>query len=111
MARVDDYRRYVQQLLTQYGQYKPAYGEVEVELIFDMVNDHYQLVTVGWRNQQRVHGCVAHLDLKDGKIWIQHDGTEVGLANELVNLGVPKEDIVLAFHAPAKRRYTEFAVS
>jgi hypothetical protein len=40
---------------------------------------------------------------KDGKIWIQHDGTEIGIANELVKLGVPKDDIVLAFHEPFVR--------
>jgi hypothetical protein len=51
-----------------------------------------------------------HLDIKDGKIWIQHDGTEIGIANELVKLGVPKEDIVLAFHEPFVRPYTGFAV-
>lgn len=45
-------------------------------------------------------GCVLHLDIKNSKIWIQHDGTEIGIANELVKLGVPKEDIVLAFHEP-----------
>ena len=50
-----------------------------------------------------------HMDIKDGKIWIQHDGTEIGVANELVELGVPKEDIVLAYHAPYQRVYTGFA--
>jgi hypothetical protein len=47
---------------------------------------------------------------KDGKIWIQHDGTEIGIANQLVELGIPKSDIVLAFHSPFKRQFTEFAV-
>jgi hypothetical protein len=32
------------------------------------------------------------------------------MANELVELGVPKEDIILAFHAPYKRPYTGFGV-
>ena len=41
-----------------------------------------------------------HFDIKDGKIWVQHDGTEIGVANELVELGVAKEDIVLAYHPP-----------
>jgi hypothetical protein len=52
---------------------------------------------------------VLHIDIKRDKIWIQHDGTEGGLAGRLVEAGVPKEDIVLAFHAPYKRRFTEFA--
>ncbi|WP_322745610.1 element excision factor XisI family protein [Plectonema radiosum] len=53
-------------------------------------------------------GCILHLDIKDGKIWIQHDGTEVGIANQLVEMGVPKLDIVLAFHEPYIRQFTEF---
>jgi hypothetical protein len=53
---------------------------------------------------------VLHLDIKDQKIWIQHDGTEIGIADELVKLGVPKSDIVLAFHEPLVRQYTDFAV-
>ena len=50
-----------------------------------------------------------HLDIKNGKIWIQHDGMEIGVANELVELGVAKEHIVLAYHPPYKRPYTGFA--
>jgi len=53
----------------------------------------------------------VHIDIKNGKIWIQHDGTERGVANDLVEWGVPKEDIVLAFHAPYRRQYTGFAVN
>ncbi len=37
--------------------------------------------------------------------------TEVGVANELVNAGVSKKDIVLGFQAPYKRPFTEFAAS
>ena len=51
-----------------------------------------------------------NVDIKDKKIWIQRDGTEIGIANELIAAGVPKEDIVLGFHAPYKREFTDFAV-
>jgi hypothetical protein len=34
--------------------------------------------------------------------------TGYGVANDFVAHGVPKEDIVLAFHAPYKRPYTGF---
>jgi len=39
---------------------------------------------------------------------MQHDGTEIGIANQLVELGVPKDDIVLAFHEPEIREFTDF---
>ena len=64
---------------------------------------------VGW-DGRRVHGCLAHVDLIDGKIWIQRDGTEDGLARDFEAAGVPKDRIVLAFRSPGIRRYTGYAV-
>ncbi len=110
MAKIDDYRKYVKQILNEYGEHKPAYGDVEVEVCFDTERERYQVIHTGWSKQRRVYGCVIHIDIKDGKIWIQHDGTEVGIADELVALGVPKQDIVLAYHSPYMRKFTEFAV-
>ncbi|MDJ0662023.1 MAG: XisI protein [Crocosphaera sp.] len=110
MEKLEQYRHYVKQVITEYSQLGSSKDPIEQQLIFDTVNDHYQLMYVGWKNRKRYHGCVLHLDIKNDKIWIQHDGTEIGIANELVNLGVPKEDIVLAFHEPLVREYTGFAV-
>lgn len=110
MAEVERYRQLVQELLKAYSEIKASNEAVEAEAIFDLERDRYQVVHVGWSNKRRVYGCVLHLDIIDGKIWIQHDGTEGGIANELVERGIPKDNIVLAFHSPFKRQFTEFAV-
>jgi XisI protein len=110
MAQLNDYRQIIQTLLTQHAQATPAYGEIERQTLFDRDQNHYQLVNIGWENHRRIYGCLIHIDIKDGKIWIQYDGTEVGVANELVELGVSKQDIVLAFHSPFMRQLTEFAI-
>ncbi|MBE9139407.1 XisI protein [Nodosilinea sp. LEGE 07088] len=110
MGSVEHYRQLVRELLTEYSQVDFSNPQLETELIFDLQRDRYQVVHVGWSNKRRVYGCVLHLDIIDGKIWIQHDGTEGGIANELVDRGVPKHDIVLGFHSPFKRQFTEFAV-
>ena len=57
-----------------------------------------------------MYGVVLHVDIIDGKIWVQQDGTEAGIANQLVELGVPKQDIVLGFDPPMMRDLTDFAV-
>ena len=62
--------------------------------IFDTERNHYQIVHVGWENKQRVYGCSMHIDIKDEKIWIQWNATEIDIANELVEMGVAKQDIV-----------------
>lgn len=35
MAKLDEFRLKVQQILEKYAQYKPSYGDVEIEIIFD----------------------------------------------------------------------------
>jgi hypothetical protein len=59
----------------------------------------------------RINGITTYVRIRDSKFWIEEDWTEEGIANELINAGVPKEDIVLAFHNPKMRSHTEFAVA
>ena len=110
-ANVEQYRNYIQNLLKEYSQIGSSNDEVESQIIFDTERDHYQLVHVGWRNKRRIYGCVLHLDIKNGKIWIQHNGTERDIAEELVALGVLKSDIVIGFHSPFTRQFTEYAIA
>jgi XisI protein len=111
MANLTQYRETVQELLQSYAAFSRDDREIDTELILDNIRDHYQLVYVGWQNDRRVYGCVLHLDIKDGKIWLQHNGTENDIAAELVEKGIPKTDIVVGFHSPFKRQFTEYAVS
>ena len=108
---VEQYRQYIRYLLSERAQrslMQKNAPEYEVQTIFDSEHDHYQLLYVGWRGDKRDFGCILHLDIKGGKIWIQHDGTEEGIANRLVEMGVPKQDIILAFHEPYVRQFTDF---
>ncbi len=98
-------------MLQRYGKERPVAEDVETQLVTDTEHDHYQLVNVGWLNNRRIYGCILHIDLKDDKVWVQHNGTERLVAGDLVELGVPKEQIVLGFHTPYRRNLTEFAVN
>ncbi len=109
MEKLNTYRTHIKQIIEQFGAQFPTTDGVETQYIFDGANDHYQLFQVGWEKYEWIHGCILHMDIKQGKIWIQHNGTEIGIADELVKLGVSKEDIVLGFQAPYKRKYTGFA--
>jgi hypothetical protein len=105
------YRQHIQSLLKARAAIKSTNPAIETELIFDTERDHYQIVHTGWRDSTTcLYGCAVHVDIKDGKIWVQHDGSEVAIAEQLAELGVPKQDIVLAYQAPHVRQYTDFAV-
>jgi hypothetical protein len=109
MDTLKKYQAIVQRILSEYGQLKPSHGEIETETIFDTKRHHYEVVHVGWDGPRRVHGSVLHVDLIDGRVWIQHDGTE-GIADELEAAGIPKEHIVLGFRPPKVRKYTGYGV-
>ncbi len=109
--KTTEYRTLVKQLLSEDAQIKPALGEIEPHLVFDDERDSYQLMYIGWDGKARTHGAIVHTRLRNGKIWIEYDGTGEGIATRLLEAGVPKEDIVLAFHSPWRREFTGFAVA
>jgi len=38
----------LRELLNQHAQSKPSFGNIEVETIFDVEHDRYQIVHMGW---------------------------------------------------------------
>lgn len=111
MDKLEKYREIVTKLVEEYASYKPSHGEIEPGVIIDPKRDRYEVMHVGWDGPRRVHGSVIHLDIINGKIWIQYDGTNRPVAEELLNAGVPHEDIILAFHPAELRQYTDFGVA
>ena len=111
METLNTYREIVRDLIRRYATYKPARGDVEIEVIFDESNDHYELMYSGWNGPYRIHGSVIHIDIRNDKVWIQYDGTDRAIAEELVEAGIPHDRIVLAFKSPDIRPYTDYAVA
>lgn len=111
MDRLTQYRQLIRRILTEHTRVPFAYGEILIEPVFDDEHGRYLLMLVGRDKDRRVHGCLVHVDIIDEKFWIQRDGTEAGIGNDLVAAGVPKENIVLAFRSPELRKLSGFAVA
>ena len=108
MDTVEQYRAIILQILEQYAQRQYANLDSVNEIVVDREHDHYQVVTIGWQGYKRIHATTLHFDIVDGKIWIQNDQTEHGIAYDLLDQGVPKEDIVLGYFHPNRRADVEF---
>jgi hypothetical protein len=111
MDQLDHYRTCIQTLLEQHSQTKTQDDEVSDELVFDQDRDHYQLMRVGWKGLSRVYHTVLHFDIKDGKIWLQQNTTDIDVGQELIEMGIPKDAIVLGLHPAYKRPYTGYGVA
>jgi len=110
MDTIEKYRKIIQEVLTEYAKIPFSHGDFKSRTIFDLQSNHYLLMLIGWDDIRRVHGCLVHIDIINDKVWIQRDGTEQGIATELLKAGIPKESIVLGFRSLELRRHTEFAV-
>ena len=97
-------------IVAEYVRLRPSSADVRTEGIVDPELGHFELMYVGWDRGKRVHGTVFHFDLIDGKFWVQYDGTDWCVVEQLESAGVPKEDIILAWHPPHVRRHTGYAV-
>lgn len=111
MASPVTYSQIIRQILIEHTRIPYAHGDIEFQTVFDDENQHYLLMLVGREGTRRVHGCLIHLDIINDKIWIQRDGTEDGVADNLLDAGVQKNQIVLGFQPPDIRPYTEFAAA
>ncbi|MBW4585718.1 XisI protein [Aetokthonos hydrillicola Thurmond2011] len=105
------YRDVVEKILKDYADFLDTDDQVQVELVFDRERDRYLLVETGWQNGYRIYGTLLHIDIINNTLWIQHDGTEEGIAGDLIAAGIPKNHIVLSFKSPEERKHTEFAIS
>ncbi len=111
MDTLETYRQGIAKVLHAYAQIPYAHGEIQIEVVVDRQADHDLLLAVGWDGPRRIHGSIVHLDIIDGKVWIQRDGTEHGIAEELVEAGIPRDHIVLGFRPPDLRQHTAYAVA
>ncbi len=108
--QISQYRHLICQLLLQ-SAHAPANGAVQTVPILDTERDRYQLLDIGWDEAgQRVFQPMIHVDILNGKVWIQENATDLDIAKQLVAAGVPPADIVLGLHSPTVRRFSDYAL-
>ena len=112
MDRVENYRNHIQSLLEEHSKYSSSQDDVESELFFDTIHDRYQLMRVGWNGLKRVYYTVMHFDLRDGKIWIQQNMTDVDVGQEynfpcLLNLPDMLQKLLIRNQELLRRNHTK----
>ncbi|MFZ9738790.1 MAG: XisI protein [Prochlorotrichaceae cyanobacterium] len=108
---MDSLKKAILKVLQSYLEFLGEDPDTQLELIIDEKNHHYLLIEIGWQGHRRVYGTLIHLDIIDHKIWIQQDGTEEGVASEIVAQGIDPQQIVLGFKSLERRQITDFAIA
>ena len=102
------YQQMIHNVFQEKAAKHPQEDRIEFQIIFAPDNHHYLSIYVGWEGEKQIYGCPIHVDIKDNKFWIQRDFTEQGIANQLLEAGVSKHNIVLGFRSPFNRQFISF---
>ena len=113
MDQITHYKTIVKQLLDKFVS---IYGtsmtsDVDYLRVYDDENAQYMILRHGWDGKRRVQGIPLFARLIDNKVWVEEDWTDFEFVDRLLDAGIKKQDIVLAFHHPTMRKFTEFAVA
>lgn len=113
MDKIAQYRQIIMEELEKYAHLTDGNppSDFRDELVFDTTHDHYQVLTIGWSGKKRAFSPTFHLSIREGKIWIEANASDYDIVREIEARGIPKSDIVLAFHSPSIRQHTGYAVA
>jgi hypothetical protein len=112
MDKITLYKKIVRDIVSEAAAMLPPEEDgIENQLIIDEERGHYLLFGVGWEREKRYfYATFIHIDVKpNGRVWLQHDGTSLRIADDMVARGIPKTDIVIGFQSPAARKMMDFA--
>ncbi len=97
MDTVKSYQAVIKQVISEYAKLRPSHGNIHLEPIFDDINNRYALMQFGWDRERRVRGNLIYVRIENSKVLIEYDGLERGITQDLVQNGIPEQDIILAF--------------
>jgi hypothetical protein len=111
MDKLADFRRIIKETLDGYAQRTYSNGKIRNYAVYDDTHDRYLVMSYGWEKLRRSHGCLIHVEIINGKIWIQRDGTESGVALDFTAAGISPQDIVIGYQPEIDRQYSGFALA
>ncbi|NES99529.1 MAG: XisI protein [Sphaerospermopsis sp. SIO1G1] len=115
MDKLEKYRHIIKKILTEYYQMsnpprsQNPETEVSERLAFDEKREQYLWFKFGWDENKFIQHIIIYVCIKNGKVWVEEDATNLCVVDDLLLAGIPQSDIVLGFHHPSKRSFTEFA--
>ena len=117
MDKLEQYRNIIKKILTEYYEMtnnqisKKCEFEVSERLAFDETRDQYMWFRFGWEDKKQIQHIIIYITIKNVKVWVEEDATGLCIVDDLLSAGIPRNDIVLGFHHPSKRVFTEFATA
>jgi hypothetical protein len=100
------YAQIVEEVIQEWGEAGKGDDATDLLTIIDRESSNYLLVSAGWHRTKRLHTIIYHARIHDGKLWVEWDGTDPSINEELLRRGIPIDDMVFGFNHPTLRDLT-----
>lgn len=111
-SKIAKYENIIISMLREYADmFIQQRDGLEATVIVDKEGGHYQLLNTGWLKDEYIFYVIFHFDIYNGKVWLMENRTDVLIAQQLVEKGIPKQDIVIGLQFPELRAETGYAVA
>lgn len=111
-TQIETYSLIIANWLTEFVRTRNNGSDSDYELVIDPVHRHFQVMRTEWYLGSFKFRVVFHFQIKQtGKVWLLVNNTDILVTDDLVELGIPKSDIVIGFLSESLRPYSGFAVA
>jgi hypothetical protein len=107
------YSKAIEQLMYEYADFWGTQHGITNQVLTDTIHHNYMLISLGWEQSAKryIHSISFHIQVINGKVWVHQNETEEMIADELIEKGIAREDIVLGFLPERDRAFSGFAVA
>ncbi|MFN5892853.1 MAG: element excision factor XisI family protein, partial [Dolichospermum sp.] len=97
MDKLEQYRNIIKNILMEYYEMSNPEnvkngenGEIEAteRLAFDDQRDQYIWFRFGWDDKKQIQHIIIYLCIKNGKIWVEEDATNLCVVDDLLSAGI-----------------------
>ncbi|MGH9800328.1 MAG: element excision factor XisI family protein [Blastocatellia bacterium] len=111
VTKLNNYRKILPQVLEYHAALPAEPTNAESIPICDPVHDNYLLMDIFPDPKGSAAHIVVHLRLKNGKVRVERDGIEDGIAQDLIKAGVAEKDIEYTFYGEDPEFFYESAAA
>ena len=98
MDKTIKYQEAILNLFEEYDRFWGHSGGLKNRIIADTKQNAFVMIAFGWQNEETyTHLLCFHIEIINGKVWVHENNTEALIVNELIEKGIPEEDIILGF--------------
>ena len=103
-----NYHQILESIVKRHAQFQPANGEIETHAVCERAGDEYMVIDSGWNEKgRRIYDVVLHFRLQNGIVHVERDNTDAEVVRELLESGIAKDDIILAYNALPYQRLND----